>query len=132
MKVIVFAALNFMLAASQATDTKVALCSIQKDGSFNTLYVSPNAVQAHLFKGALLGACIDNCEKLCNDNNKCTIDDCAADGKSCLTTHAPVSCDDGVLALWTRAMLPLAAPTLQVGLESIVIKQLEAISVARD
>eukprot|EP00953_Heterococcus_sp_UTEX-ZZ885_P001606 1388-Heterococcus_DN1.PRE.4 len=96
MKIAVFAALTLMLAAVQAADTKVAMCSVQKDGSFKTTTVSSNAVQAHLFKGALQGACNDNCEKLCNDNNKCTIDDCAPDGKSCLTTHASVSCDDGV------------------------------------
>jgi len=74
---------------------KVDVCHIDdEEGTFKTISISKNALDAHLNHGDLEGSCADkdNLNLLCDDSNACTIDNTG--DAECLSTRPPVDCDD--------------------------------------
>src|SRR5688572_26716129 len=77
---------------------KVTICHIPPGNPNNpqTITVGAPAVQAHLAHGDYLGECANRCTISCDDNNRCTDDNCNATTGDC--THTPItpaSCNDG-------------------------------------
>lgn len=71
---------------------KVDVCKIPSDNPSNwrTINVNGNALKSHLANGSLEGDCFEHCEFLCDDNDKCTIDDCGTQMGECVSS--PVIC----------------------------------------
>jgi len=91
----------FALSASAAWagNGKIQICHIPpgNPGNWHTLTISQNALPAHQAHGDLVGSCLANCESLCDDGNKCTID-AVPSTTECLCQSAPrpaVDCSDG-------------------------------------
>jgi hypothetical protein len=74
---------------------KVDVCKIPPDDPTNwrTISVNANALKAQLAGGSLEGDCFDHCEFLCDDDDKCTIDDCGSNMGECVSS--PVTCPSG-------------------------------------
>ena len=74
---------------------KVDVCHIDdEEGTFKTISISKNALDAHLNHGDLEGSCADkdNLNLLCDDSNACTIDNTG--DAECLSARPPIDCDD--------------------------------------
>lgn len=84
------------LRALKKKAPKVVLCKIPPDdpSNWHTISVNGNAaLKAHLASGSLEGDCFDHCEFLCDDNDKCTMDECGTKMGECVNT--PVICPSG-------------------------------------
>ena len=85
--------------AAAAPSPKVQVCHIPpgNPSNFHTINVSGKALSAHLAHGDLAGACNFLCASLCDDGDKCTVDDAAdCEEQGCPTSPEPVDCSDGL------------------------------------
>ena len=115
----------FVCAATAAQAAKIEICHIPpgNPGNWHTITINANALPAHQAHGDLVGSCLANCDTLCDDGNKCTIDvvpsnteclcqaatrppvDCS-DGRACTTD----SCDPAQGCLYPPGRMPVAGP----------------------
>lgn len=78
---------------------KIPVCHIPpgNPSNFHTIYISENALDAHLAHGDVEGTCDTACEKICDDKNPCTVDACFEGTLDCLPEEQRelVDCTDG-------------------------------------
>ena len=83
--------------ASAAPAAKIEVCHFPPGNpdNFHTITISEKAFSAHLAHGDLGEACNALCATICDDGNKCTIDDTAdCEEVGCPTSSTPVDCND--------------------------------------
>ena len=82
-------------SSALAAKVKVEVCHFPPGNpdNFHTITISENALPAHLAHGDAPGSCDAVCGDLCDDGDKCTVDDCDPAG-GCVEPHPPVNCDD--------------------------------------
>ena len=96
MKLLTF--LLLIVGSGAVPNEKVEICHIPPGNpeNFNTIYVKNNEVDDHLSHGDFLGACENNCDKVCPTDNKCLNSVCNENG--CLPPLV-VDCESGDLCI---------------------------------
>jgi hypothetical protein len=94
------AAVLVVCGATAAQAAKIQICHLPpgNPSNWHTITIDANALPAHQAHGDLVGSCLANCETLCDDGNKCTIDvvpsttECICQAEP----RPPVDCNDGL------------------------------------
>lgn len=86
-------------AAMAAMAAKIEICHFPpgNPGNWHTITINDTALPAHQAHNDLVGSCLANCETICDDGNKCTVD-VVPNNTQCqcqAQPHPAVDCSDG-------------------------------------